>query len=75
MIGRAIKVKRVINDLTQSDVSNRVSINLSQLSLYEQGHRMIPVDTFAAICSVFNMTPKQMADFARKIEQEKTKAA
>lgn len=75
MLGRAIRVKRVIHDLNQVDLCNRLGLNLSTLSFYEQGHRMIPAETFDAICGLFGMTAKQMTDFAVKVEQEKTRAA
>lgn len=57
MLSEKIKQLRVMNDMTQGELANKVElVSRKSISMYEKGHRIPPIDVLEKIAEVFGVT-------------------
>ena len=44
------------NDLTQTQIAEKLGTNLNQYQLYESGKRSLPLDMLQDLCSIYNVS-------------------
>lgn len=66
MMGRALKVRRVIADLTLAELARLCGVHQSRISLYERGLRKMGDKMLLRVCAGVGIGP---ADLARDAER------
>lgn len=59
-IGKVIKAKREAKKLTVTEFANRVGLNKSTISRYENGSRKIPMEDITKFANVLEVTPQEL---------------
>lgn len=62
-LGKRIKYYREIRGLTQEALAEKLDFNCRSLSFIECGTNFITASTLDKLCSLLNVTPKQLFDF------------
>lgn len=62
-----IKELRLLNNLTQKDISKKLKISQSLYSFYENSKRKISINILIEICKIYNTSP----DYILGITDEK----
>lgn len=59
-IGQIIKQKRIAKKLTVTEFANRVGLNKSTISRYENGSRKIPMEDITKFANVLEVSPQEL---------------
>lgn len=59
-IGQIIKQKRMAKKLTVTEFANRVGLNKSTISRYENGSRKIPMEDITKFANVLEVSPQEL---------------
>ena len=62
MISRGIKHQRHKNDMTQSELADKLGVNQSMIALYESGNRTPSVDTLIMIADIFKCSLDELCE-------------
>ena len=62
MISRGIKRQRRKNDMTQSELADKLGVNQSMIALYESGKRTPSVDTLIIIADIFKCSLDELCE-------------
>ena len=62
MISRGIKHQRRKNDMTQSELADKLGVNQSMIALYESGKRTPSVDTLIIIADIFKCSLDELCE-------------
>ena len=62
MIARGIKHQRHKNDMTQSELADKLGVNQSMIALYESGNRTPSVDTLIMIADIFKCSLDELCE-------------
>lgn len=62
MIARGIKNQRSKNDMTQSELADKLGVNQSMIALYESGKRTPSVDALILIADIFNCSLDELCE-------------
>ncbi len=65
MIARGIKHQRNKNDMTQTELADKLGVNQSMIALYESGNRTPSVDTLIMIANIFNCSLDELCERER----------
>lgn len=68
-IGRKIKCQRISRCLTGKELSMKINISQQQLSRYETGASLIPLDKLLMLADVLNINVNYFFDDARCDEE------
>ena len=62
--GRKIKEKRLLRNLTQEQLAEKIGISPKSLSQIELGNNFVTADNIEKICNALNISPKSLFDFS-----------
>ncbi len=62
MIAQGIKHQRNKNDMTQSELAEKLGVNQSMIALYESGNRTPSVDTLIMIADIFKCSLDELCE-------------
>ena len=66
-IGRRIKVRRALLDISQADLARRAGIAQSYVSMIEAGERPLTADVLNRVAEVLECRPEDLMNERRKI--------
>lgn len=73
MLGEALRLLRVMNDIKAMDLAKQLDISPSYLSEIEKGKKEPPLDLIKKFAKVFDTTPSSLLFFSESLDKDNLK--